>query len=204
MKHASAVVVFAAVILAAAGCASSPRLGLGVPPLHREHPSVRITLEPLPRPVAPCTGRCIWDRQGRLDALAAYATRVADAAHVFAGVVIDVPGNHVILYLVHAPQWVIDRIEQGHGDTYVIHNDAPRTYHDVTALQNSLDWNAWKAKGVDIVSTGPTQTGYLEVGVMSNIAKAQELFDAAYPDGAIHVVHGEMAMPTDATGPTGR
>lgn len=204
MKRLLAAVLLASALVTA-GCAGSHgRTAQGVPSGH--HLLVaHHTLHSLPQrggPAASCDSRCIWARQGRLDSLAGYATRVAGAVHVFAGVSIDDQANRVILNLVHAPQSVIDQIEKGHPDTYVIHNDAPRTYHEVRALQDSLDWKAWGAKGIHIVSTAPTQTGYLKVGVLSSIPKAQALFDAAYPNGVVRVVRGELAMPTAATGPT--
>ncbi len=132
--------------------------------------------------------------QGGLDMAAGDAERIAGAAHVFAGDRVDDPTDTVILHLVHAPQSVVDALNAAHPGTYVIYNGAPRTYHDVRVLQNSLDWPAWKAKGVRIVSTGPTENGHLQVGVTSNVANAQALFDAAYGRGVVKVVHGEPAF----------
>ena len=61
-------------------------------------------------------------------------------------------------------------------------------------LQKSLSWPAWKARGVDIVSSGPTQDGHLQVGVTGDRAKAQAAFDAKYGRGVVQVVKGEVAI----------
>ena len=130
-----------------------------------------------------------------LDAAANYAEKVAGQAHVFTGVVVDDAANRTIVYLHHAPPSILAELRARHPGTYVIHDDAPRTLHAVTRLQRSIDWKAWKARGVDIVETGPTQTGYLQVGVDSSVKKAQAAFDAAYGRGIVRVVHAEPALP---------
>ena len=71
---------------------------------------------------------------------------------------------------------------------------------DVTALQKSIYWSAWKARGIDILSTGPTETGYLRVGVAKHVAQAQAAFDAWYGTGIIRVVKAKPAIAATLTG----
>jgi hypothetical protein len=132
--------------------------------------------------------------QPALDAAASYAEKIAGAAHVFAGVVVDDPDNTVHLNLVHAPQSVIDELRARHPNTYVINNDAPRTWRAVTQLQKALKWKALAARGIDVVMSGPTQDGHLRVGVTSSVAKAQAYFDRKYGPNVIRVVHAEPAV----------
>lgn len=147
-----------------------------------------------PAPGSSCDSGCTPANQPALDAAASYAERVAGDAHCFAGVAVDDDANKVIVYLVRAPQSILDELRARHPGIYAIHNDAPHTLSDVTALQKSIDWSAWKARGIDIVSTGPTETGYLRVGVTKNVAKAQAAFDAKYGRGIIRVFKGEIAV----------
>jgi hypothetical protein len=146
-----------------------------------------------PRPGS-CDSGCTPANQPALDAAANYAEQVAGDAHVFAGVAVDDKANKTIVYLVHAPQSVLDELRARHPGTYVIHNDAPHTLSEITAQQRSMDWSAWKARGIDIVSTGPTQTGFLQVGVTKHIAQAQAAFDAKYGHGIIRVVKAEPVV----------
>jgi hypothetical protein len=171
IRHTTLAIALVAVSVAAAGCASAHRASSPA-----------------------CVGNCLWARQGRLDAAADYAKRVAGAVHVLAGVRVDDPANKVILYLTRAPQSVIAKLQAAHPGTYVIRNGAPRTWRQVVALQRSIDWSAWEAKGVHIHQTGPTGTGYLQVGVSSNVQRAQALFDAAYGRGVVRVFHAEPVM----------
>jgi hypothetical protein len=70
-------------------------------------------------------------------------------------------------------------------------------------VQRSLDFAAWKARGVNIVMSELTLNGYLDVGVNTNIAKAQAALDAAYGRGVIRVVHAEPVDGGCACGRTG-
>lgn len=144
------------------------------------------------RPGSSCDSGCTPANQEALDAAASYAEQVAGAAHCYAGSAVDDPANKVIVYLVHPPPSVLDALHARHPGTYVIRS-APRTLRDVVALQNSIDWSLWKLRGIDIVSTGPTETGYLQIGVTTNIAKAQAAFDEQYGRGVIRVVKGQIA-----------
>lgn len=140
--------------------------------------------------------------QPALDAAANYAEQVAGDAHVFAGVAVDVNANKTIVYLVHPPQSVLDQLRARHPGTYVFHNDAPHTLSDIRSLQNSIDWSAWKAQGIDILSTGPTETGFLQIGVRKHVAQAQAAFEAKYGRGIIRVVkaHPAIAASLGTTG----
>jgi hypothetical protein len=147
-----------------------------------------------PGPGSSCVGGCTPVNQPILDAAASHAEKVAGDAHCYAGAVVDDAANKVHLYLAHAPQSILHELRSSVPGIYDIHNDAPRTLRDVLELQKSIDWSAWKARGIVIVSTGPTQTGYLQVGVTTNIAKAQTAFDARYGHGVIRAVKGTVAV----------
>jgi hypothetical protein len=151
-----------------------------------------------PTPSSSCDSGCTPANQPALDAAASYAREVAGDAHCYTGTVVDDTANKVVVYLAHAPHSVLAKLRARHPGIYAIHNDAPRTMAAVLALQHDIDWAAWKAQGVDIVSTGPTQTGYLQVGVLTNVAKAQAAFDAKYGPGLVQAVKGELAIATAA------
>jgi len=138
--------------------------------------------------------------QGALDFAAGYAERTAGAIHVFAGDSIDDAADRVDLYLVHAPRSLIHALNVAHPGTYVIHNDAPRTFAAVMRVENGLDFTALQAKGIDIASAGPNGKGQLIVGVTKNIPTAQAYFDATYGRGFARVVHDEPAHATPAIG----
>ena len=142
---------------------------------------------------ASCDGECTPANQPALDAAASYAERVAGAAHVLSGVAVDDNANTVIVNLAHAPESVLAELRARHPGIYVIHNDAPRSLHAVMSIAHEIDPGALKTKGIDVVQWGPTQDGYLQVGVSSNVAKAQTFFDAKYGKGIIRVVHAEPA-----------
>ena len=112
--------------------------------------------------------------------------------------------NQDIVYLAHAPQSIIDRLNAAHPGTYVIHNDAPRTHETLMRLENSFDFEILKPEGIQVFSVGPSVDGYLEVGVSSNVAEAQEKLDGIYGRNVVHVFKGEAAMLANltVTGPT--
>lgn len=143
---------------------------------------------------ATCDGECTPANQPALDADAGYAERVAGAVHVFSGVAVDDDANTVIVHLVHAPESVLAELRARHPGIYVIHNDAPRSLRAVMRIAHTIDPVRLKAKGIDVVQWGPTQYGYLQVGVSSNVAAAQAFFDAKYGRGIIRVVHAEPAL----------
>lgn len=145
------------------------------------------------RVTKPHTDRDAAANQPALDAAAADGARIAGRRY-YSGAVVDDTANTVTIYLAHAPRSLVARLHAVHPGVYVVHDDSPRPWAAVTRLQRSLDWSAWKAQGIDIVSTGPTQTGYLQVGVTSGVAKAQAAFDARYGRGVVRVVKGELAV----------
>jgi hypothetical protein len=153
-----------------------------------------------PAPGSSCDSGCTPANQPALDAAAAYAQQVAGDAHRFAGVAVDDDANKVIVYLVRAPQSILDELRARHPGIYAIHNDAPHTLSDITALQKSIDWSAWKARRIEIVSTGPTETGFLRVGVTKHVPQAQAAFDAKYGRGIIRVVKAEPVIAASLGG----
>jgi hypothetical protein len=145
--------------------------------------------------VAPsCDSGCTPANQPALDAAANYAEKVAGAAHHFTGVAVDDAANRVIVYLTHAPRSVIKELNAAHPGIYVIHNDAPRTHETLMRLENSFNFQILKREGIQVVSVGPTENGYLQVGVTSKIAEAQARLDAIYGPNIIRVFKSAPAV----------
>ncbi len=142
---------------------------------------------PDPTSAPSCDSGCTPANQEALDHAADDARRIAGAAHVYTGARIDDAANHVVLYLAHAPQDVIDQLNAAHPGTYVIHNDAPRTAHALRVLQEAFDFKVLEPQGIQVVSVGPSVDGYLEVGVTSKVAEAQEKLDAIYGPNVVKV-----------------
>jgi hypothetical protein len=129
--------------------------------------------------------------QPNLDAAANQARQLA--AKYYTGSIVRDAANKVDVYLVNAPQSVIDRLRALHPDIYLIHNHAPNSLAKLRAMQKALDPAALKADGIDVVQYGPTPQGYLRVGVSSDVATAQAKLDQMYGTGVIQVVHAEPA-----------
>jgi|tagenome__1003787_1003787.scaffolds.fasta_scaffold19893013_1 hypothetical protein len=91
------------------------------------------------------------------------------------------------LWLFNAPLQVTQELEAMHPGVYLIHNDAPRPRTAVDDLRDSFDWAAWKADGIRVWAVGPTEDGYLNVGVEDDLETAQKKLDAAYGDNVIRV-----------------
>jgi len=161
-------------------------------------------LLPLALFVTGCGGvRLDSSRSVSVDAAASYAERVAGAAHVFAGVRVHYPlPNSVFVQLTHPPASVIARLKAAYPGVYVVQTGLPRTLSEVRALQRSVNSSMRSAKGVHVVETY-AQNGQLQVGVNSNIARAQAFFDAKYGRGAVRVFHAEPINIGCACGPTG-
>lgn len=152
-----------------------------------------------PRPGSSCNSSCTPADQPALDAAANYAEQVAGDAHCFAGVAVDDGADKTIVYLVRPPQSVLDRLRARHPGTYVF-RDAPHTLSYITALQKSFDWSYWKKRGIDVTAVGPTQTGFLQVGVAKHVARARAALDAKYGRGIVRVVKQEPGIAAVATG----
>lgn len=148
-----------------------------------------------------CNYGCTPANEGALDAAANYAENVAGAAHVFTGDRVDDPANKVVLYLVHAPPSVVNKLNAAHPGIYVIHNHAPRTLHTLLSLEKSFNFSVLKPEGIEVVSVGPNGNGYLQVGVTSKVALAQAKLDAIYGPNIIRVVHAEPMISGVLTGP---
>jgi hypothetical protein len=163
------------------------------------------TLLPLVLVLAGCGGvRLVPSRSASADAAAHYAERVADTAHVFAGVRVNYPKpNAVFVQLTHPPASVIARLRAAYPGVYVIQTGLPRTLSEVRARQRSVNVAKWEARDVDVLETF-AQNGYLRVGVRSNVARAQALFDEKYGRGVVRVFHGESVGCACAWGATGQ
>ncbi len=141
-----------------------------------------------------CDSGCTPANQSALDDAAEYARHVAGAAQFYTGASIDDAANKVVVYLTHAPQSVIDRLDAAHPGIYVIHNDAPRTAEALGVLENRFDFNVLQPEGIRIVSVGPSVDGYLDVGVTSKVAEAQRKLDAVYGPNVVRVSNGSLAI----------
>jgi hypothetical protein len=147
---------------------------------------------PQGRHVTPsCDTGCTPMNQDALDAAADEARKIAGA--YYTGVVVSAETNSDRLYLAHAPQSVLDRLNAAHPGTYVIHNDAPRPLSAVMHVMHHFSFHALDPEGITIAGLGPTQDGYLRVEVTSRVAEAQAKLDAKYGPGIIKVVHGDLA-----------
>ncbi|HUZ14818.1 MAG TPA: hypothetical protein VMU72_01405 [Gaiellaceae bacterium] len=141
-----------------------------------------------------CDSGCTPANQEALDAAAGYAQKVAGAAHRFTGVEVDDAANQVIVYLTHAPQSVIDRLNAAHPGIYVIHDDAPRTLRTLMRLERSFNFQILKPEGIKVYSVGPSVDGYLEVGVSRKVAEAQEKLDRVYGRNVVRVFKASPAI----------
>lgn len=141
-----------------------------------------------------CDSGCTPANQPALDAAANFAETVAGNAHRFTGVEVDDPANKVIVYLTHAPQSVINELNARHPGIYVIHNDAPRTLRVLTGLEKAFNFSVLKPEDIQVVSVGPTVTGYLQVGVTSQVAVAQAKLNRIYGPNIIRVNKQSMAI----------
>ena len=146
-----------------------------------------------------CDYGCTPANQPALDAAASAAQRVAGQKY-YAGVVVNDPANTVTVYLAHAPRSILHRLSATHPGSYVIHNDAPRSLRAVKRLMRSFDPNALKAQGITVSGYGPTQDGYLQVGITSHVAEAQAKLNALYGPNIIHVVKQALAVADSAVG----
>jgi hypothetical protein len=145
---------------------------------------------------AACDSGCTPANQPALDGAAGYAEKVAGAAHSFTGVEVDGAANQVVVYLDHAPQSVIDRLNAAHPGIYIIHDDAPRTHATLMRLENSFNFEILEPEGIKVYSVGPSVDGYLDVGVSGKVAEAQEKLDAIYGRNVVHVFKASPVIAT--------
>jgi hypothetical protein len=142
-----------------------------------------------------CDYGCTPANEPTLDAAAQAAQKVAGPRY-YTGVAVNIAANTVTLYLANAPQSILTRLNASHPGRYAIHNDAPRPLRAVKKLMHSFNFKALKAQGITISGYGPTDDGYLQVGVTSHVAEAQADLNARYGRNVIHVVKQPIAMST--------
>ena len=99
------------------------------------------------------------------------------------------------LWLCNAPPEVLEELEAMHPGVYLLHNDAPRSEKAVFELGDALGAGlpTLRSEGVHVVSWGPTQDGYLHVGVMGDVPAAQARLDEMFGTGVARVEYGEPA-----------
>lgn len=140
-----------------------------------------------------CSSWCTPTDEPALDAAVDDAREIAGGAY-YTGAVVDTGADTVTIYMAHAPQSVIDQLESTHPGIYVIQDNAPRSRSAVMEVANSIDMSALRAHGIDVVGWGPTEDGFLRVGVTSDVAAAQKAFDAQYGPNLIRVYKGQMGI----------
>ena len=121
-----------------------------------------------------------------LGAAADDARRLAGDAY-YTGCRVRQESETVELWLFNAPAQLLQELEVIRPGVYVIHHDAPRPRRAVDDLRDSFDWAGWKAEGVKASAVGPTEDGYLHVGVVADVETAQRKLDAAYGDNVVRV-----------------
>jgi hypothetical protein len=131
-------------------------------------------------------GADLWAIQEVLDAAADDAKRLAGDSF-YTGCRVRQESESVELWLFNAPAPVLQELEAIRPGVYVIHNDAPRPLTTLDDLRDSFDWERWKTEGVKATSVGPTEDGYLHVGVENAVEAAQQKLDAAYGGNVVRV-----------------
>jgi hypothetical protein len=131
-------------------------------------------------------GANLWTVQEVLDAAADDARRGA-GDEFYTGCRVRQESETLELWLFDAPVQLLQELDATRPGVYVIHNDAPRPRSAVDDLRDSFDWAGWKAKGVKASSVGPTEDGYLHVGVLDDVETARMKLEAAYGDNVVRV-----------------
>jgi hypothetical protein len=91
------------------------------------------------------------------------------------------------LWLFDAPSQVLHELDAIRPGVYLIHNDARRPRTAVDDLRDSFDWAARRCEGINANTVGPTEDGYLRVGVLEDVQGAQEKLDAIYGRDVVQV-----------------
>jgi len=99
------------------------------------------------------------------------------------------------LWLFDPPASVLEELEAIRPGVYLIHTDAPRSPRTLDDLRDSLDWAAWRAEGVEVHAVGPSEDGYLEVGVEGDLEAARVKLDAAYGNDVVRVFECGPMVP---------
>lgn len=146
----------------------------------------------------------MWAIQTVLGAAADDARELAGDSF-YAGCRVRQESENVELWLFNAPASVLQELEASRPDVYVIHNDAPRPLTTLDGLRDSFDWARWKSEGVKATAVGPTEDGYLHVGVEDDVDVAQEKLDAAYGCDVVRVSQQGpfFALPARSVAPDG-
>lgn len=120
------------------------------------------------------------------------ARRVVGASH-YTGCRVRQELETLDLWLFDAPPQLLEELEALRPGVYAIH-DAPRPLWVVDNLRDTFDWPRWKAKGVKVSGVGPTQDGYLSVGVVDDVEAAQRKLDEDYGPDVVRVVQRGYAI----------
>jgi hypothetical protein len=99
------------------------------------------------------------------------ARRLVAEAH-YTGCWVRQESETLELWLFDAPSQVLQELEAIRPGVYLIHNDAPRPRTTVADLRDSFDWAARKSEGIVANVVGPSEDGYLRVGVLDDVEGA--------------------------------
>ncbi|SRR6266550_3986430 len=152
------------------------------------------------RELLPCAcGANVLAIQTVLDAAADDARRVAGDAY-YTGCRLRQELETLELWLFNAPLHVVQELEAMHPGAYLIHNDAPRPRTAVDDLRDSFDWAARKSEGIKANVVGPSEDGYLRVGVLEDVQGAQKKLDAIYGSDVVQVYESSPIFALSASG----
>jgi hypothetical protein len=132
-----------------------------------------------------------------LDAAADDARRVAGDAY-YTGCRLRQELETLELWLFNAPLQVVQELEAMHPGVYLIH-DAPRPRTAVDDLRDSFDWAARKSEGIKANAVGPSEDGYLRVGVLDDVQGAQKKLDAIYGGDVVQVYESSPIFALSAS-----
>ncbi len=103
------------------------------------------------------------------------------------------------LWLLNAPSQVLQELEAIRPGVYLTHNDAPRPRTTVDDLRDSFDWAARKSEGIMANVVGPSEDGYLRVGVLEDVQGAQEKLDVIYGSDVVQAYESSPIFALSAS-----
>jgi hypothetical protein len=133
-----------------------------------------------------------------LDAAADDARRVAGDPY-YTGCRLRQELEALELWLFNPPSQLVQELEAMHPGVYLIHDDAPRPRTVVDDLRDSFDWAARKSEGIKANVVGPSEDGYLRVGVLEDVRGAQEKLDAIYGSDVVQVYESSPIFALSAS-----
>lgn len=136
--------------------------------------------------------------QTMLGEAAADARRLVGEAH-YTGCRVRQELEQLELWLFNAPSQVLLELEAIRPGVYLVHNDAPRPRAALDELRDSFDWALRRSEGVNANLVGPTEDGYLRVGVLEDVEGAQRKLDAIYGADVVQVSESSPIIALSAS-----